>query len=131
MCVSPASPDGTTLEGSISLTQEASMNRSSTARVAATITLVGGALVLGTTASASAQTTLGCPSGKTAYESSFLIAHGFSPDFLAQIDLNGDGITCAKPLSPQQQEKFCSQFPDGCQQPVILGFADNTRGKGY
>jgi hypothetical protein len=45
--------------------------------------------------------------------------------------VNGDGIVCAKPLSPQQQEKFCSQIPEGRQQPVILVFSDNYRGRGY
>jgi hypothetical protein len=94
--------------------------------------LSAGALLVGTSSPATASSdSQGCASGQTTYQTSFLVAHGFSPEFLAQVDVNGDGIVCAKPLSPQQQEKFCSQFPDGCQLPVILVFSDNYRGKGY
>ena len=83
-------------------------------------------------APASAKTdNLGCSSGETTYTTAFLIDHDFSAEFLAQIDVNLDGIVCARPLSPQQQAKFCAQFPGGCQQPVIFGMRDNTRGAGY
>jgi hypothetical protein len=108
------------------------MNRFDTALVAATCALTAGvSLVTGAAPAAAGNDSQGCASGETTYQTSFLVDHGFSPVFLAQIDLNGDGIVCGRPLSPQQQEKFCAQFPDGCQQPVILGFRDNTRGKGY
>ena len=97
---------------------------------ACTIAAAGLALA-GPGASQAATDSEGCASGQTTYTSSFLVAHGFSPDFLAAVDENGDGVVCARPLSPQQQQKFCAQFPDGCQQPVILGFSDNYRGKGH
>jgi hypothetical protein len=108
------------------------MNRIRTAHAAAALGLAAAALVAVTSVPATASTdSQGCPSGWTTYQTEFLIAHGFSPGFLAQVDLNQDGIICGTPLSPQQQKKFCSQFPDGCQQPVILGTRDNTNGKGY
>ena len=109
------------------------MNRFQTARSAASLALVGGAFlaVVGTAPATAATDSQGCASGQTTYQTSFLIAHGFSPDFLEPIDENADGIVCGRPLSPQQQKKFCSQFPNGCQQPVILYITDNTRGKGY
>jgi hypothetical protein len=108
------------------------MNHQQTRRAAAALTLVAGAIIGSSgPAAATSSDRQGCASGQTTYETSFLIANGFSAEFLAQIDVNGDGIVCAKPLSPQQQEKFCSQFPDGCALPVIMAFSDNTRGVGY
>jgi hypothetical protein len=98
---------------------------------AAAMLLAGSAVAVGAAPAGAAPDSQGCPSGWTTYETSFLVDHGFSPTFLAQVDLNGDGIICGTPLSPQQQKKFCSQFPDGCQQPVILATRDNTNGKGY
>jgi hypothetical protein len=108
------------------------MNPIQTARVGASFALVAAAFVAtGTAPATAASDSQGCASGQTTYQTSFLIAHGFSPDFLGPIDENGDGIVCGKPLSPQQQQKFCAQFPTGCQQPVILAVSDNTRGRGY
>jgi len=97
---------------------------------AAAVLVAAGATAVGATPSAAA-TDQGCPSGWTTYQTAFLLEHGFSAMFLANVDLNLDGVICGTPLSPQQQKKFCSQFPDGCQQPVILGTRDNTNGKGY
>jgi hypothetical protein len=105
-----------------------------TLRTYAAATLLAGsavAVAVGAAPAGAAPDSQGCPSGWTTYETSFQVDHGYSPTFLAQVDLNGDGIICGTPLSPQQQKKFCSQFPDGCQQPVILGTRDNTNGKGY
>jgi hypothetical protein len=108
------------------------MNRILAARATAAVSFAAAALLNITSGAATAASNgQGCASGQTTYETSFLIEHGFSPDFLTAIDANQDGIVCAKPLSPQQQEKFCAQFPTGCQQPVILAFSDNTRGKGF
>jgi hypothetical protein len=108
------------------------MKTNAIVRATAAGLLTAGLVVTGSSGPAQAKTdSQGCPSGWTTYSVSFLLDHGFSPVFLTQVDLNRDGVVCGTPLSPQQQEKFCSQFPDGCQQPVILGFRDNTTGKGY
>ena len=94
--------------------------------------LASGTLVSTSAAPASAKTdNLGCSSGETTYTTAFLIDHGFSPEFLAQINVNLDGIVCARPLSPQQQAKFCGAVPRRCQQPVIFGMRDNTRGAAW
>jgi hypothetical protein len=107
------------------------MNLLLTTRAVAALTFTGAALLTTSTTATAAGDSQGCASGQTTYQISFLVAHGFSLDFLTPIDASHDGIVCGKPLSPQQQQKFCAQFPNGCQQPVILAVSDNTRGKGF
>jgi hypothetical protein len=109
--------------------------RSSTLLARATLSLLTvGASVVATTAmttpsafGSASQT--GCPEGMSTFTTAELLQNGFVSAFLDPIDANGDGIVCARPLSPQQQEKFCATHT--CTVLTIMAFDDNRRGPNY
>jgi hypothetical protein len=71
----------------------------------------------------------GCPSGTLTYTWPDLQSLGFTDEsFFQTVDANADGLVCAKPLSAQQQKKFCATHE--CTVSVIFGFRDNTNGPG-
>lgn len=83
--------------------------------------LLTGLIGIADPANASPKAT-GCPGGFPTYQVSDLIATGYGADFLDLVDVNNDGVVCAKPLADRQEEKYCATHVCTVD---IMGFIDN------
>jgi hypothetical protein len=103
--------------------------RRASAYVASVLLLAAPGVAL-TAADADASPTAdGCPNGTLTYTWPDLQSLGFFNEaFFQRVDANGDGLVCAKPLSAQQQKKYCATHE--CPVSIIFGFRDNTNGPG-
>jgi hypothetical protein len=67
----------------------------------------------------------GCPAGWQSLSLSELAKKGYI--FPDDLDANGDGYICGKPVAPAVQEMICETFPEGvCPVPVIYYIRDNN-----